>query len=97
VRYIVSDERAVQDVASVLGKAIGKPELPWIDFSDQDSFGGMLGAGLSEEIAKNYVEMGKAIREGAMFEDFYKQKTDVALSKIKLEDFAKEFAHAYNA
>ncbi|HEY8934065.1 MAG TPA: NAD(P)H-binding protein [Cyclobacteriaceae bacterium] len=96
VRYIVSDERPVQDVASVLGKAIGKPELPWIDFSDQDSHGGMLGAGLSEEVAKNYVEMGKAIRDGLMFEDYYKNKTGFVLSKTKLEDFAKEFAHAYN-
>jgi uncharacterized protein YbjT (DUF2867 family) len=96
VRYVVSDERTTNDVAKVLGAAIGKPELPWIDFKDEDSLGGMLGAGLPEEVAKNYVEMGKAVREGKMFEDYYKHKAEVKLSKTKLEDFAKEFAAAYN-
>jgi uncharacterized protein YbjT (DUF2867 family) len=95
VRYVVSDERTTTEVAKILGTAIGKPELPWIDFKDEDSLGGMIGAGLPEEVAKNYVEMGKAVREGAMFEDYYKHKSEVKASKTKLEDFAKEFATAY--
>lgn len=96
IRYVVSDERTTNEVAKVLGAAIGKPELPWIDFKDEDSFGGMVGAGLPEEIAKNYVEMGKAVREGTMFEDYNAHKSSVKISKTKLEDFAKEFAAAYN-
>lgn len=96
VRYVVSDERTTGEVAKVLGTAIGKPELPWIDFKDDDSLAGMTGAGLPEEVAKNYVEMGKAIREGFMFEDYYKHKPEVKVSETKLEDFAKEFAAAYN-
>ena len=96
IRYVVSDERTTNDVAKVLGTAIGKPELPWIDFKDEDSLGGMIGAGLPEEVAKNYVEMGKAVREGKMFEDYYAHKSSVKISKTKLEDFAKEFAAAYN-
>lgn len=96
IRYVVSDERTTTEIAQVLGTAIGKPELPWIDFKDEDSFAGMTGAGLPEEIAKNYVEMGKAVREGSMFEDYYAQKSAVKVSKTKLEDFAKEFASAYN-
>lgn len=96
IRYVVSDVRTTNDVAKVLGAAIGKPELPWIDFKDEDSFGGMIGAGLPEEVAKNFVEMGKAIREGKMFEDYNTHKSSVQLSKTKLEDFAKEFAIAYN-
>ena len=96
IRYVVSDERTTNDVAKILGAAIGKPELPWIDFKDEDSYGGMIGAGLPEEIAKNYVEMGKSLRDGSMFEDYYAQKSSVKISKTKLEAFAKEFAVAYN-
>ena len=96
VRYVVSDERTTNDVAKVLGAAIGKPELPWIDFKDEDSLGGMIGAGLPEEVAQNFVEMGKAVREGKMFEDYNAHKSSVKVSKTKLEDFAKEFAAAYN-
>ncbi|MDB5257568.1 MAG: hypothetical protein JWM14_2263 [Chitinophagaceae bacterium] len=95
IRYVVSDERSTVEIAKVLGTAIGKPELPWIDFKDEESLGGLLGAGLPEEVAKNYVEMGQSVRNGKMFEDY--RKHPVTLSKTKLEDFAKEFAGAYNA
>ncbi len=95
IRYVISDDRSTTDIAKVLGAAIGKPELPWIDFKDEDSLAGMIGAGLPDEVAKNYVEMGQAIRTGKMFEDY--RKYPVTLSKTKLEDFAKEFAVAYNA
>lgn len=95
LRYIASDERTAGDVAKVLGSAVGKPELPWIEFSDADNLGGMKGAGLPEEVAKNYTEMGASIRSGAMQEDYWKNKP--TLSKTKLEDFAKDFAGAYNA
>ena len=95
VRYVVSDERTTTEIAKVLGSAIGKTDLPWINFSDEDALAGAIGAGLPEEIAKNYIEMGTSIRSGKMFEDYRKNPT--AVSKTKLEDFAKEFAVAYNA
>ncbi|WP_026729611.1 NAD(P)H-binding protein [Flavobacterium denitrificans] len=91
VRYIVSDVRKPSDVAKVLGDAIGKPELPWIEFTDEQALNGMAQAGLPEEIAGLYTEMGTGLRSGAIAEDFLKNKTSID-GKIKLEDFAKEFA-----
>jgi uncharacterized protein YbjT (DUF2867 family) len=95
VRYVVSDERSTTEIAKVLGTAIGKADLPWINFSDEEALAGAIGAGLPEEIAKNYIEMGTSIRSGKMFEDYRKHPT--TLSKTKLEDFAKEFAGAFKA
>jgi len=95
VRYIAGDERNSKDVAAVLGAAIGKPGLPYVPFSDEDTEKGMIAAGLPEEVAKNYTEMGVAIRTGIMFEDYQKHRP--ALSPTKLADFAKEFAEAYNS
>jgi uncharacterized protein YbjT (DUF2867 family) len=95
VRYIVSDERTAGDVASALGAAIGKPELPWVSFTDEQALGGMLQAGLPEEVAKNYVEMGTTIRSGAMMEDYYNNRPET-LAPTKLEDFAREFAAVYH-
>ena len=69
---------------------MGKPELKWIEFTDEQALAGMINAGLPQEIAKNYVEMGTAIRSGVLWEDFNQNKP--AFSAIKLEDFAKEFA-----
>jgi len=95
ILYIASDNRLLKEVAAELGKAIGKPELPWIAFDDAQAFEGMVGAGLTEEIAKNYVEMGTAIKSGVLWEDFDSNNT-VPTGKIKLEDFAKKFALEYN-
>lgn len=89
-RYVVSDERTLQEVAGVLGNAIGKPELPWVAFTDEDALKGMTGAGLPESIAVPYVEMGTAVRNGKLFEDYEQNKP--VISKTKLEDFAREFA-----
>ncbi len=96
VKYIASDELAPSDIAKTIGEAIGKPGLPWVVFSDEQSRQGMLGAGLSEEVAKNYVEMGNALRTGTMTEDYWKHHP-ASLGKVKIADFAKEFAAVYNA
>lgn len=94
VRYILGDERSGQEIAQVLGKAIGK-DLNWVPFSDDQQKQGLLQAGLSETHASNYTAMGKALREGLMQEDARKHRPN--LSAIKLEHFAKEFAAAFNS
>ena len=56
----------------------------------------MLQAGLPEEIARNYTEMGQALQSGIFMEDYLKNRP-LQLGKTKLEDFAREFAAAYQA
>lgn len=96
IRYIVSDERATGEIAQILGKAIDKPELAWVSFTDDQNLQGMLQAGLPNEIASNYTEMGASIRTGIMAADYFANKP-VALAPTKLENFAAEFAQAYQA
>jgi uncharacterized protein YbjT (DUF2867 family) len=93
IRYIVSDERTSRQIAAVLGAAIGKPDLAYVEFTDEDALKGGIQAGLPEEISRNYMEMGNAFRTGQMIADY--RQHPVALGKTKLEDFAKEFAAAY--
>jgi len=95
VRYIASDNVSTDDVAKTLGSAIGKPDLPWVAFTNEQAQQGMQGAGLPEEVATNYVEMGTAIDSGEMYSDYFKHHPET-LGKTKLKDFAKEFAEAYN-
>lgn len=94
VRYIVSDERTGSEVANVLGKVIGK-EIAWVVFTDEQLLKGLQDAGLHSTHAKGFVEMGAALRSGALVEDLNKHKP--VLSKSKLEDFSKEFQLAFNA
>lgn len=96
VRYIASDERTGAEIARVLGEAIGKPETPWVVFSDEQNKQGLLQAGLNEEMATEYNAMGTSLREGRMQADFFAHKP--VYGKVKLEEFAKnEFAPAFNA
>jgi uncharacterized protein YbjT (DUF2867 family) len=96
VRYIASDERTTADIAKALGTAIGKPDLPWVTFSDEQALGGMQQTGLPEEVAKNYVEMGAALHSDAMSED-YRKHAPPTLGQTKLDHFAQQFKAAYNA
>lgn len=96
VRYIASDERPTHEIAKLIGAAIGKPALPWIVFTNEQSLEGMMQAGLPEEVARNYTEMGAALQSGIMSEDYWKNRP-ARLGKVKLEDFVKKFAAVYNA
>jgi uncharacterized protein YbjT (DUF2867 family) len=96
VRYVVSDEVSTDAIAKAIGSAIGKPDLAWVKFPDDQALQGMLQAGLSKEVAENYVEMGVALHSGKMAEDYWKNRTG-KLGKVKLNDFAKVFAAIYGA
>jgi len=95
VKYIASDERTTDDIAKVLGESIGKPDLRWVTFGDEDARNAMVTAGLPLEVAKNYAEMNKGLRTGIVLEEYWKNRP-ASLQKTKLEDFAKTFAQVYN-
>ena len=94
VHYIASDEISPNEVAKVLGEAIGNNDLKWLVISDEQLLEGMLTAGINTEIAKSMVETFASQREGLLFEDFYRNKP--TFGKVKFKAFAKEFALAYN-
>ena len=95
VRYIASQELKAGDIARIIGEAVGKPALPWVEFTDTDNLNGLVGAGISEEVARNYTEMGKGIRSGHMMEDYYRNRP-TEFGKRRFEDFAKTvFAAVY--
>jgi uncharacterized protein YbjT (DUF2867 family) len=95
VVYIASDEKPIQEMAATLAEAIGKPGIPWVEFPDEQALGGMLQSGLKQGLAQAYLQLGKALRDGTMQEDYFKNRP--ALGKIKLHDFSKEFAAAFHA
>ena len=93
VRYVVSDELSTDNIATVLGEAIGKPDLKWVKFGDEDALNGLLQAGLTKVVASNLVEMGQGVESGLGFTDYLQHKP--ILGSHKFEEFAKEFASAY--
>ncbi len=94
VRYIVSEELTCNEIAKILGEAIGKPYLKWGAISDKMLTNTMLKRGMNEDMVKRMVEMGAAGRSGKLYEDYYKHRP--VLSKTKLKDYANEFAKEFN-
>ncbi|HEY8955795.1 NAD(P)H-binding protein [Chitinophaga sp.] len=94
IRYIASDEVSPNEVAAILGEAIGKPDLKWEVISDAKLLGGWLAAGMNVQVAKGFVEMQASQGSGVLYEDYYRHQP--VLGKVKLKEFAKDFAAAFN-
>jgi uncharacterized protein YbjT (DUF2867 family) len=95
VHYIASEEHSPNEIAKVIGEAIGKPDLKWLVIPDEQMLSNMLAGGMNEWIAKGFIEMQAAQRSGSLYEDYYRNKP--TLGKVKLVDFAQEFAKVYHS
>ena len=95
IRYIAGDEKTSNEIATILNQAANTSSIPWVLFSDEQALEGMKESGLPATFATGYTTMGKAIREGKMQEDYWKNRP--TLSPTKLVDFAKEFGVAFAA
>jgi uncharacterized protein YbjT (DUF2867 family) len=94
VRYIASEELSPNEVATILGTSIGKPDLKWTVVSDEQRLNALLGAGMNPTVAEGFVETYKNVREGSFYKDYFQHRPD--FGKVKLKDYAKVFAAAYN-
>lgn len=94
VRYVASDEVSPNEIAKALGESIGKADLEWKVISDQELLENWLHIGFNEQVAKGFVETQASQGSGMLYEDYYQHQP--VLGKVKLADFAKEFAVAYH-
>jgi uncharacterized protein YbjT (DUF2867 family) len=94
IRYIASEELSPNEVAAILGNAIGKPDLKWTVIPDEQLLKGLIATGMNPNTAKGLIEMNASRRGGVLYEDYFRHRP--VLSKTKLKDYAKEFAAAYN-
>ncbi|MEO6582753.1 MAG: NmrA family NAD(P)-binding protein [Ferruginibacter sp.] len=95
VRYVVSDDKTCNEVATILGREIGMPDLQWKIFADEQVQTAMEKNGMSAATAATLVELGAATHKGLLRED-YDANRPTQMGEIKVEDFAKEFAAVYN-
>lgn len=93
IRYINSDERTCNEVAQILGKAIGIGDLKWRAFPQEKVLESVLATGMPENAARNLVELGQALHTGKLNEDYVLHKP--AFGKVKIEDYAIEFARIF--
>jgi uncharacterized protein YbjT (DUF2867 family) len=95
VRYIASEEATGSQTASILGAAIGKPDLKWEIIPSEQVLGGLVGVGMNPKIAAGLVEMYANLHSGVFSQHYFANRPTV-MGKVKLVDFAKEFAQVYH-
>lgn len=95
IRYVASEELTCNEVAGILGVAIGKPELKWTIISNEQMQSRLEKIGMKPALATGLVEMNSSMHSGEFFQDYYLNKP-TSLGKTKLIEFAKDFAKAFN-
>lgn len=93
IRYVGSEELTCNEAAKIIGTAVGKPWLKWVLLSDKQMLQGLKMAKLPEKLAETLVEMQAVMHSGKALENFHKNQPK--MGKVKLADFAKEFATVY--
>lgn len=94
IRYVGSEEMTCNEAARVIGAAIGKPWLKWVLLSDKQMLQGLKMAKVPQKLAETLVEMQAVMHSGKTLENFHRNQPK--MGKIKLVDFAKEFAAVYS-
>ena len=87
-------EYTLEEVTAALGKAIGKPDLKYVQFPFEDVKKGMLTSGMKPEMADLMIEMYRAGSEGKLHPT--QELTAEHRGKTTIEEFAKVFAGAYS-
>lgn len=85
----------MQEATSVLGKAIGKPGLKYVQFPYEEADKAMLATGMKPDIVGLIIEMDRGVNEGLIRTT--QPMTQDHLGKTSIEDFAEEFAAAFRA
>jgi NAD(P)H dehydrogenase (quinone) len=93
IRYVGSEEMTCNEAAKIIGTAVGKPWLKWVLLTDKQMLQGLKMAGVPEKLAETLVEMQAATHSGKTLQHF--NNNQPVMGKVKLADFAKEFAEAY--
>lgn len=95
VRYLMGPRDVTSaEATKILGSSIGKPDLPYVQFSFEDAEKGMMSAGISQSVAYEYNVMNRAFNEGRVP---LPPRTKENSTPTTLEDFAPIFAAVYRA
>ena len=91
--YVASEELSPNEVARIIGEAIGMPDLEWIVAPEEQMLNQMLEAGINEFIANGFIAMQAAQGSGSLYEDFNLNRPKFGKSRLK--DLTNEIAEMY--
>lgn len=84
----------MDEATRILGGAIGRPDLKYVQASYADAGKGMLAAGISAGVVSAFIEMYRAFNDGLIA---MPARTAQSTTPTMLEDFSGVFAGAFRA
>ena len=95
VRYLLGPrDLTMTEAARILGEAIGKPDLQYVQFPEEDARGEMIGMGMSPSAADAMLEMERGFNAGAIVPT--QKRSPENSTRTTLEEFARTvFAPAF--
>ncbi|MCK9423654.1 MAG: SDR family NAD(P)-dependent oxidoreductase [Bacteroidales bacterium] len=96
IEYVLgSRDISYDEIASIVGKAIGKPDLRYVQFSYEDAKNAMVQSGfVSENVAELFNGLSKGMNNGTALNAHHRTAENTTLTSI--EEFAQWFANAYS-
>jgi uncharacterized protein YbjT (DUF2867 family) len=85
----------ILEVTRILGKAIGREDLKYVQFPYEEAKKAMIGMGLSENVADLMIEMQKNMNEGTLRPA--EARSPRTTTPTSIEDFSRVFAAAFHA
>jgi uncharacterized protein YbjT (DUF2867 family) len=97
VRYLLGPrDLTLSEATRIIGEAIGKPDLPYIRFPEDETRKAMLGMGMSGSAVESLLEMERAINDGRIRSTQERNASNT--TPTTLEEFARTvFAQSYRA
>lgn len=83
----------MREATAILGSAIGKPDLQYIQFKPEEVISSMTGMGFSEDVAKSMVTLMNSMNAG-LFN--IEERNELSTTPTTLEEFSSTFAFVFN-
>lgn len=94
IQYILGQrDVSYNEVAQILGSAIGKPDLKYVESSPEMALMGMTQMGMSESIASKMIELNLAFNDGRALTAHHRDNSNT--TKTSIEEFAHSFKYAF--
>jgi uncharacterized protein YbjT (DUF2867 family) len=93
--YVLGNrEYTYADLASIYGRAIGKPDLKYVQFPYTDAKKAMMQMGMGESVVDKLNEFVKSMNEGKVLSDA--RRTPANTTPTTAEEFAQVFKNVYD-
>lgn len=94
VQYLLGQrDLTYSEVARIVGSAIGKPGLKYVEFPYDELKKALMGMGATASLADNMNTFVRSLNEGRVLEDA--KRTQESTTPTSIEDFSRTFAYAY--